>query len=57
MRHIAAVQFGRMVLGARRFSPLSEAFGQCASCVQLWIRHAVDTDYIAAIDNVTRKLM
>ena len=58
LRHPARLQCGRMDLGAggvprlpgsdRHRIPRLYTFG---------LRHAVDADHIAAIDNVTRKLM
>jgi high-affinity nickel-transporter, HoxN/HupN/NixA family len=43
--------------GLRGVSRLPAADGLVPACLLVWLRHAVDADHIAAIDNVTRKLM
>jgi len=48
-----------VALGCCRFPPLCYAplLGTALLAYSLGLRHAVDADHIAAIDNVTRKLM
>ena len=44
-------------MGNCRISPLSLAYGNCAAGLQSWTSPRSQCDHIAAIDNVTRKLM
>ena len=57
IRHLVCIQCRRVALGRHRLPPLSGAVGTALLAYSFGLRHAVDADHIAAIDNVTRKLM
>jgi high-affinity nickel-transport protein len=54
---LAAVNIGLWVLAVATFRHYPVLLGTCFLAYSFGLRHAVDADHIAAIDNVTRKLM
>ncbi len=54
---LAAVNIGLWVLALGIFRHYPVLLGTCFLAYSFGLRHAVDADHIAAIDNVTRKLM
>jgi high-affinity nickel-transport protein len=54
---LAAVNIGLWVLALATFRHYPVLLGTCFLAYSFGLRHAVDADHIAAIDNVTRKLM
>jgi high-affinity nickel-transport protein len=54
---LAALNIGLWVLAAASFRHYPVLLGTCFLAYSFGLRHAVDADHIAAIDNVTRKLM
>ena len=54
---LAAVNVGLWVLALATFRHYPVLLGTCFLAYSFGLRHAVDADHIAAIDNVTRKLM
>ena len=54
---LIALNVGMWVLSFSVFGAFPRLLGICLMAYLLGLRHAVDADHIAAIDNVTRKLM
>jgi high-affinity nickel-transport protein len=54
---LVALNVGVWVLALTLFWPHPATLGLCLLAYGFGLRHAVDADHIAAIDNVTRKLM
>jgi high-affinity nickel-transport protein len=54
---LAAMNIGLWVFAAASFRHYPVLLGTCFLAYGFGLRHAVDADHIAAIDNVTRKLM
>jgi high-affinity nickel-transport protein len=54
---LAAANIGLWVLALLTFRHYPVLLGTCFLAYSFGLRHAVDADHIAAIDNVTRKLM
>jgi high-affinity nickel-transport protein len=54
---LAAVNIGLWVLAVMTFRHYPVLLGTCFLAYSFGLRHAVDADHIAAIDNLTRKLM